>query len=137
MLNVISDLALWLRRRGRRSLRQWRATNELAACPASELRRIAAEVGVSAADLHQLCHNHVGPSQLLPQRLNLLGIDANYVEQEMPMLFRDLARVCATCQASRRCARDLARDDVQAGMDSYCLNGATLDALTLHPRRSS
>jgi hypothetical protein len=135
MRNVMSDLVLWLRRRGHRTLGQWRANNELASCPPSELRRIAAEVGVSAAGLRQLCHDHVGPSQLLPQRLDHLGIDANYLQQEMPMMVRDLARVCATCQASRRCARDLARGDVQAGMDGYCLNGATLDALTLYPRR--
>src|SRR5262245_50117034 len=81
--------------------------------------------------------NHVGPTELLPQRLNMLGIDANYLQKEMPLTFRDLARVCSACQASRRCARDLARGDVEAGMDSYCLNGATLDDMTLHPRRPS
>jgi hypothetical protein len=137
MRNVVSDLALWLRRRGRRTLSQWRANNELASCPPGELRRIAAEVGVSTTDLRQLCQNHVGPSELLPQRLNMLGIDANYLQQEMPLTLRDLARVCSACQASRRCARDLARGDVEAGMASYCLNGATLDDMTLQPRRPS
>jgi hypothetical protein len=137
MRNVMSDLVLWLNRRGRQTLNRWRAAEELAACPAGELRRIAAEVGVSGADLRQLCRNPVGPSDLLPQRLNLLGLDANYLQQEMPLLFRDLARVCANCQASRRCGRDLAHGDVETGMDTYCLNAATLDALALNRPRSS
>jgi hypothetical protein len=137
MRNVMSDLVLWLNRRGRQTLNRWRAAEELAACPAGELRRIAAEVGVSGADLRQLCRNPVGPSELPPQRLDLLGLDANYLQQEMPLMFRDLARVCANCQASRRCGRDLARGDVETGMDTYCLNGATLDALALNRPRSS
>ena len=30
-----------------------------------------------------------------------------------------------------RCARDLSNDDVQAGMDGYCLNATTIDALVV------
>src|SRR5262249_52895409 len=71
-----------------------------------------------------------GPSELLPRRLELAGIDPEAVRHTEPTTLRDLARVCASCQASRRCARDLARGDAQAGMDAYCLNSATIDALT-------
>jgi hypothetical protein len=60
-----------------------------------------------------------------------LGIDAEYVRQAMPTTFRDLVRVCAACQAPRRCRRDLARGDVQIGLESYCLNGPTIDILTV------
>jgi Family of unknown function (DUF6455) len=35
------------------------------------------------------------------------------------------------CTAWRRCARDLANGDVQAGMDSYCLCSPSIDALTV------
>jgi hypothetical protein len=38
-------------------------------------------------------------------------------------------RRTATCKWARRCERDLARGDAQTGMDSYCLNAATMDAL--------
>jgi hypothetical protein len=99
MRKIRSDLVERLRRSWHRSLSRWRASNELASCPPSELRRIAAEVGVSGADLRQLCHTHIGPSKLLPQRLNLLGIDGTFVQQEMPMMLRDLARVCGACRA--------------------------------------
>jgi hypothetical protein len=131
----LSGLAERLRRGWYRSMSRWRAVNELAACPPSELRRIAGDVGLTGNDLRQLCRNDFGPSQLLPQRLQLLGIDPEYVRQAAPTTFRDLARVCASCQASRRCARDLARGDVQAGMEAYCLNSPTIDALTVSSDR--
>ena len=93
---------------------------------------MAADVGVSGEELYRLARYSGAPSELLPQRLELLGIDAEYVRQAMPTTFRDLARVCAACQASRRCRRDLARGDVQAGQVNYCLNGLTIDVLTLN-----
>jgi hypothetical protein len=124
-----------LRRSWRRSMSRRRTLNELAACPPSELRRIASDVGMSGADLRRLCRSDHGASELLPERLRLLGLDPQFVQHDAPLLFRDLARVCASCQASRRCARDLVRGDVQAGMSTYCLNGPSIDLLTARPTR--
>ncbi|MFM9846840.1 MAG: hypothetical protein ACKVP3_06750 [Hyphomicrobiaceae bacterium] len=129
------DFLTRLRQTWRRILSRRRALNELAACPPGELRRIASDVGLSGDDLRRLYCGHNGPSELLPQRLQLLGIDPEFVRHAAPTTFRDLARVCASCKASRRCARDLARGDVQAGMDSYCLNGPIIDALTVRDGR--
>ncbi|NJO36002.1 MAG: hypothetical protein HC869_25945 [Rhodospirillales bacterium] len=88
-------------------------------------------MGLNGDDLRRLYRNDFGPTHLLPQRLQLLGIDPEFVVHTQPTTYRDLARVCAACRTSRRCARDLARGDVQAGMDGYCLNGPTIDALTV------
>jgi hypothetical protein len=131
MVQQTSDFLTRLRQTWRRALSKRRAINELAACPPGELRRIASDVGLSGDDLRQLYCSHNGPSELLPQRLQLLGIDPEFVRHAATTTFRDLSRVCACCKASRRCARDLARGDVQAGMDGYCLNGPTIDALTV------
>ena len=127
----VSLLLERLRQSWRHCLRRWRTIDELAACPPSEQRRIAADVGVSSEQFCRLRRNSDGPSELLPQRLELLGIDAEYVRQAMPTTFRDLARVCAACQASRRCRRDLGRGDAQVGLESYCLNAPTIDVLTV------
>jgi hypothetical protein len=119
----------WLRAKSRR-----RAMAELATFSPSDLSRAASDVGLSGGDdLRHLCRNDFAPSELLPQRLQLLGIDPEYVRHALPTTFRDLVRVCASCQASRSCARDLARGDVQAGLEAYCLNGQTIDALTASP----
>jgi hypothetical protein len=103
----------------------------LAACPASELRRIAQDVGVNERDLRDLHCSHPGPAELMPERLRELGLDPAYVEQALPATYRDLQRVCAACKAWRRCSHDLDSNDVQAGMDGYCLNASTIDALTV------
>jgi hypothetical protein len=126
----ISGLLEGLRQTWHRSKSRRRAMRELASLSPSDLSRASGDVGLSGDDLRHLCRNDFGPSQLLPQRLQQFGIDPEYVRQAAPTTFRDLVRVCASCKACRRCARDLARGDVQAGMGDYCLNGPMLDTLT-------
>ena len=70
----------------------------------------------------------------MPRRLEQLGLDPQYMKFALAATYHDLERVCATCKAWRRCARDLASGDVQAGMGSYCLNSATIDAMTIDTR---
>jgi len=136
MIEQASDFLTRLRQTWRRTLSKRRTVNELAACPPDELQRIASDVGLNSDDLLRLCHSHIGPSELLPQRLQLLGIDPEFVRHAAPTTFKDLVRVCASCKASRQCARDLARGNVQAGMDGYCLNGLSIDALTVRDGRT-
>ena len=136
MIEHASDFLTRLRQTWNRTLNKRRMVNELTACPPSELQRIASDVGLNSDDLVRLCYSHIGPSELLPQRLQLLGIDPEFVKHAAPTTFKDLVRVCASCKASSRCARDLARGNVQAGMDGYCLNGLSIDALTVRDGRT-
>jgi hypothetical protein len=118
---------LFNRWRGARHQRSSMA--ELAACPRSELRRIAQDVGLSDGDLKSLTRSHPGPSELMPKRLQQLGLNPAFVKYAGAATYRDMERVCGTCKAWRRCERDLAKGDVQAGMRTYCLNAPTIDAL--------
>jgi hypothetical protein len=111
------------------SKRLRRMLAELQALPESELDPIAQEMGLSKRDLSSLACSHPGPSELMPQRLAKLGLDPAYVELAHRVTHQDLQRVCASCKAWRRCARDLANGDVETGMRSYCLNAPTIDAL--------
>ena len=117
--------------RWRRMMHARRSARELAGCPPEEPHRIAHDVGLSAAALQRAVGNHPGPSELMPLRLQQLGLDPGFVKHAQSAAYRDLQRVCATCKSWRRCARDLGRGDVQAGMESYCPNAPTIDALTL------
>jgi hypothetical protein len=130
-VELVSGLIERLRLSCQDAINRWRARSELAGCSASELCRIAADVGVSGEELRRLHLHEFGPSELLPRRLQLLGVDPEFTRRAAPAAFRELARVCASCRATRRCARDLAAGDVQAGMDAYCSNGPTIDALTV------
>lgn len=134
---TLSDLVVLgnLRERWRRMLREQKSLVELAACPPSELQRIAQDVGVSESDLRIIAAAHRGPRELLPLRLELLGLDPGYVTSALTATYRNLERKCAMCTAWRRCTRDLAKGDAQSGMDTYCLNSETIDALTVDQAR--
>jgi hypothetical protein len=119
----------------RRMLREERSLVELAAHPPSELQCIGQDVGVSESDLRIIAAAHWGPGELLPLRLELLGLDPGYVRRALTATYRDLEKKCAMCTAWRRCTRDLAKGDPQAGMDTYCLNSETIDALTVDQAR--
>jgi hypothetical protein len=75
----------------------------------------------------------------MPRRLKQLGLDPEFVKRAWMATYRDMERVCASCKDWRRCAHDLARENAQAGMESYCLNAPTIDAMTanqLEPGRA-
>ena len=131
MTRSIVDLGLSrLRYRVQSWLRNRKARAELYGYADSELGPILRDVGLTRHDLEALTScRHAGPSNLMPRRLERLGLDPAYVRLFHTSTYRDLERVCASCKAWRRCARDLARQDVQSGMGSYCLNAATIDAL--------
>jgi hypothetical protein len=115
-----------------RVLRNRRSMAELEACPSNEFRRIAQDLGLGESDLRSLNRSHPGPSELMPRRLQQLGLDPAFIKYAGTATYRDMERVCGTCKAWRRCARDLDKGDVQAGMRSYCLNAPTIDALTVN-----
>jgi hypothetical protein len=119
------------KRRYQRMMRNHAEAREVEAMSATERSRLAEDMGMGGIDLRRLHCAHSGSEELMPRRLQQLGIDAAYVRQELPSTYRDLERVCARCKSARRCAGDLARGDVQAGMDGYCLNAPTIDALLL------
>ncbi len=125
--SVLMQLGEWFKQ-----LRASRiAEAELEACPAGEVRRTMQELGLSGSDLRPLCCSHPGPSALMPQRLREVGIDPDYLKAAHRAAYQDMERVCATCQDWRACAHDLDKGDVQTGMDTYCLNAPTIDALCL------
>jgi hypothetical protein len=126
-----STILAKLHGRWQRALHRHRSIAELAACSPSELHRIAEDVGLSDGDLKSLACSHAGPTELMPKRLQALGLDPAYFRYARTAAYRDMERVCGTCKSWRRCARDLAKGDVQAGMQGYCLNAPTIDALTI------
>ena len=112
-------LACWFARH--RQLREFDALG------ADESERLMQDLGLSISDMAAIARPHAGPEVLLPQRLEALGLDPLYIKTVERATYRDLEATCSRCSKWRICARDLARGDVQTGMDSYCLNGDTID----------
>jgi uncharacterized protein YjiS (DUF1127 family) len=120
-------------------IREWmharREERELNALPAELLSEIAHDVGLSVYELTHVATRNPGASTLMPRRLDMMGIDPEYVRATKPAVYRDLERVCGRCQNWQLCDRDLAEGNVDDGQCSYCGNAATIDALAVGGRR--
>jgi hypothetical protein len=60
------------------------------------------------------------------------GLDPGYVKVCCTSACHDLERVCASCKSRRLCERDLSEGNVEPGMQSYCPNAQTIDALIVN-----
>ena len=80
-----------LRATWQRVLRNRRSIAELAAYPPSELHRIAQDVGLSQTDLRALSCSHPGPSELMPRRLQQLGLKT--ADSRLPKVTTPMARL--------------------------------------------
>ena len=94
-------------------------------CPNFEFFRSCPEHTPTGADVW-------AEVELMPRRLQQMGLDPGYVKVCGTSIYQDLERVCATCKSRRLCARDLAKGDVESGMRSYCPNAPTIDALVVN-----
>ena len=67
--------------------------------------------------------------EFIPWRLQQLGFDPAYAKVYCTSNYEDMQRVCASCKSRQLCTEDLARGDVESGMQGYCPNALTIDAL--------
>jgi hypothetical protein len=121
MNRIVAQFRNWLSR-----LRQGA---ELDRFSEAELRVLAQDVGLSAADLRQVTTGNPKAGELLPRRMAALGIDTVEISRTLPDVFRDLQRVCASCEKYGRCVRDLDRGVLGTGWLGYCPNAGTLREL--------
>jgi hypothetical protein len=106
------------------------AVKELANCDASEVARIAQDLGISAADLRVLASRDKTAADLLHRRLETLRLDPASVD---PALMRDLQRCCSNCISKRLCAHELEDKPKGASWPKYCPNEGTIAAVTSKP----
>ena len=94
-------------------------------CPNTEFFDSCAEHSSAGADVS-------ADAELMPWRLQQMGLDPGYMKACRTSTYQDLERVCASCKSRRLCERDLAEGNVEAGMRSYCPNAPTIDALVVN-----
>jgi len=122
------SLARWLRDR-------WEsrnATAELESLASSDLERIAHEVGVGSSELREIAGLGSHAADLLPRRMEAVGLDAAEVARTDPATLHDLQRVCAMCASKGQCIHDLDHPASAGTLPDYCLNRDTLRELGVH-----
>jgi hypothetical protein len=91
----LTRLFVSLRDRWRHMRRRRRSLVELAARPSSELHRMAQDAGLSVGGLPAIALANPGHRELLPLRLQLVGLDPAHVRSAHVVAHRDMERTCA------------------------------------------
>ena len=123
--SILNAIAQWMKKycyaRGIR--------NELMNCTTEEVARMARELKIDPNELATLAKKGPHAADLLQRLLIALGVDANGLEHDDPLVMRDLQRLCTTCGEKRQCEFDLASGVIADNFRDYCPNAFTLDAL--------
>lgn len=90
---------------------------------------MARDLNIGPTELVALAKKGPDAADLLQKLLAALGVDANALEHNDPLVMRDLQRLCTTCGDKRQCQFDLANGVSADNFRDYCPNAFTLDAL--------
>jgi hypothetical protein len=118
---VIDAFGNWRSRR--RDIREIRELH------GGEAAKIARELNIQPSDLDMLVQQGPHAADELLDLLTLLGINKDLLARTEPLLLRDMARVCTSCQQKHRCNRDLAAGTSAQHYAEYCLSASTIDDL--------
>ena len=120
---LINMFDSWLKhRQGIREMREF---------DIGEFARIAHELGVTPDDLDTLVRRGLDAIEELPKLLTALGVDEKAIARTLPLVLRDMERVCASCQQKRQCDHDIAAGTSGQHYEEYCDNAATINSLGL------
>jgi hypothetical protein len=123
--SVLKSIAQWIMKyRYARSV-----CNDFVNCGPDEVANIARDLRLSLSELAVLARNGPNAADLLQDLLDVLGLDKNALENDEPLVMRDLERLCTTCREKRQCRFDLANGVIADNFRDYCPNAFTLDAL--------
>lgn len=107
----------------------WRRRSELDTMDRGELDRIAADLGMTGAELKDLAARGPHAADQLRERMRLMGITGADVERIGYGLMRELERTCAHCREKGRCDKDLAARPGDSAWAGYCPNAVALTAV--------
>jgi hypothetical protein len=68
-------------------------------------------------------------SEILSRRMLALQLDKDEIARVEPATFRELQRLCASCESREQCEMGLADDFADVAWHAYCPNAAILNAL--------
>jgi|SRR5579862_869334 len=102
----------------------------------AEVKRIADDIGVSAAELPALNRHGPEAADLLAKRMAALNLDGAEVSREFPVTLHDMQRLCTLCAEKGKCERDLRRHPDDTSWKIYCPNAEALGDLNAMPWKS-
>ena len=129
IINTLTDVfGNWLKHR--------QEIREIRDLDSAEFANIAHELCITPADLDTFVRQGPHAVDELPKLLTALDIDEKALSRTQPLVLRDMARVCASCQQKHQCDHDLDAGTSAQRYEDYCLNASTIDALDQNPPRT-
>lgn len=124
LAGLTDRLAGWWRRRA--AIR--RAGFELDTDP-QETERIARDIGLSPAGLHDLARHSPDDDGLLGRRMETLHLDPEELAKRNGAVLQDLQRLCTLCDSKGLCSAELDWRPQDPRWREYCPNAGTLQVL--------
>lgn len=103
--------------------------SELATLSRFDLDYMAADLGITEADLRDVLPRAADNSLLMDTMMRARGLDPAVVRASCAALMRDLELTCTRCGAATRCRNELAEGTAVAHCHEYCGNAETFAAL--------
>ena len=122
---VVGSIADWVSK----YRQKFKADNPLGVCSPDEVRLIAKDLRLSAAELQELAQKGPNAADLLLKMLVALKVDPETLEKTDPGAMWDLQRLCTTCGAKKRCEHELMHGTASEHLREFCPNAFTLDAI--------
>jgi uncharacterized protein YjiS (DUF1127 family) len=120
--NLLSRVCDWIKARASRD-------NELAAMSRMDLQYLAADLGITEADVREVVPRVTGHGDLMDKMMRARGLDPAAVRRAFSAVARDMELTCARCRDSRICRRELESGTAALYCHDFCANAVTLDTL--------
>ena len=120
--SLLSRAFDWIKTRASRD-------NEIAAMSRADLHYLAADLGITEADLRDVVPKVTDHSELMDQMMRARGLDPEAVRRSFSALVRDMEVTCARCRDSRVCRRELESGTAATYCHDFCANAEAMDYL--------
>ena len=120
--NLLSRAFDWIKVRASRD-------NEVAAMSRMDLHYLAADLGITEADVREVVPRVTDHSDLMDKMMRARGLDPDAVRRSFSALVRDMEVTCARCRDDRICRRELESGTAAQYCHDFCANATAMDAL--------
>ena len=103
--------------------------DEFDRCTPDEVMHVAADLGVTPAELRKMTSKGPAAADQLQMMLKALGLDPQALAKSDFTVMRDLQRVCIMCGDKKGCEQEFADGTAAANFREFCPNAVTLEAL--------
>jgi hypothetical protein len=120
--NLLARAFDWIKARALRD-------NELGAMSRDDMHFLAADLGITEADLKDVAPRVTDHSDLMDQMMRVRGLDPDNVRRHFSALVRDMELTCTRCPDVRHCRRELAAGRAAEHCHEFCPNAEAMDEL--------